>query len=121
MVFLLTLGATLGRNGHVRVDVLQGGWGPRRRARVELGGTLLLLLPFALVVLLVSLEPAWASWRIGELSPDPGGLPRFWVKTLIPLGFLLLALQGVAEAIRLADSLRSAGSGSPPPDAGREV
>ncbi|MFM7676171.1 MAG: TRAP transporter small permease subunit [Synechococcus sp.] len=118
VVFLLAMGYTLHTNGHVRVDVLQGRWGPRRRARVELGGTLALLLPFALVVLLVSLEPAWASWRIGELSPDPGGLPRSWVKVLIPLGFLLLALQGVAEAIRLLASLRSAGPAAADREAG---
>jgi TRAP-type mannitol/chloroaromatic compound transport system permease small subunit len=35
------------------------------------------------------------------MSPDPGGLPRYWVKSLIPLGFLLLGLQGVAQVIRL--------------------
>jgi TRAP-type mannitol/chloroaromatic compound transport system permease small subunit len=101
VMFLLAMGYALQRDDHVRVDVLQSRWSPRRRARVELGGTLGLLLPFVLVVLLASLEPTLASWRIGEMSPDPGGLPRYWVKSLIPLGFLLLGLQGVAQAIRL--------------------
>ncbi|MEB3321861.1 MAG: TRAP transporter small permease subunit [Synechococcaceae cyanobacterium] len=101
LAFLLGLGYTLQRRGHVRVDVLQGRWGPRRRARVELAGTLALLLPFVLVVLVVSLDPTLASWRIGEASPDPGGLPRYWVKSLIPIGFLLLGLQGIAEVLRL--------------------
>jgi TRAP-type mannitol/chloroaromatic compound transport system permease small subunit len=106
LAFLLGLGYTLQVNGHVRVDVLQSRWGPRRRARVELAGTLALLLPFVLVMLLVSLEPTAASWRIGELSPDPDGLPRYLVKSLIPIGLLLLALQGVAQAIRLLAALR---------------
>jgi TRAP-type mannitol/chloroaromatic compound transport system permease small subunit len=111
--FLLGLGYTLQRRGHVRVDVLQARWGPRRRARLELAGTLALLLPFVGVVLAVSLEPTLASWRIGETSPDPDGLPRYWVKSLIPLGFLLLGLQGIAEAIRLRAYLAGEGGRRP--------
>lgn len=106
LMFLLAMGYALQRDDHVRVDVLQSRWSRRRRARVELGGTLGLLLPFVLVVLLASLEPSLASWRLGEASPDPGGLPRYWVKSLIPLGFALLGLQGVAQAIRLLHGQR---------------
>lgn len=106
LAFLLGLGWTLQRDGHVRVDVLHSRWSKRRQQQVELGGTLGLLLPFCLMVLLVSLQPAWQSFLIQEASPDPGGLPRFWVKALIPLGFALLALQGLAAALRLRRSLR---------------
>jgi TRAP-type mannitol/chloroaromatic compound transport system permease small subunit len=106
MLFLLGMGYTLQRDDHVRVDVLQSRWSPRRKARVELAGTLGLLLPFVLVVLLASVEPTLITWRLGEMSPDPGGLPRTWVKSLIPLGFLLLGLQGVAQAIRLLHGQR---------------
>ena len=59
-----------------------------------------------MVVLIASVEPTLSSWRLGETSPDPGGLPRYWVKSLIPLGFLLLGLQGVAQAIRLVHGQR---------------
>ena len=107
LVFLLGLGWTLQRQGHVRVDVLQSRWGPRRQARLELLGTLIFLLPFALGVMAISIEPALQSWSIGEASPDPNGLPRYWVKALIPLGFLLLALQGLAEAIRAWAQLKA--------------
>jgi TRAP-type mannitol/chloroaromatic compound transport system permease small subunit len=106
MLFLLGMGYTLQRDDHVRVDVLQSRWSPRRKRRVELAGTLGLLLPFVLVVLLASVEPTLITWRLGEMSPDPGGLPRTWVKSLIPLGFLLLGLQGVAQAIRLLHGQR---------------
>ena len=106
LVFLLGLGWTLQRQGHVRVDVLQSRWGKRRKAKLELIGTLCLLLPFALGVVAISIEPALNSWMIGESSPDPNGLPRYWVKTLIPIGFLLLALQGVSEAIRSWSELK---------------
>lgn len=101
VAFLLGLGYTLQRNGHVRVDVLHSRWSARKQRRIELGGTLLLLLPFAVMVLLVSLLPAVQSWQIWEQSPDPNGLPRYWIKSLIPLGFGLLALQGLAQALRL--------------------
>jgi TRAP-type mannitol/chloroaromatic compound transport system permease small subunit len=101
VMFLLAMGYALQRDDHVRVDVLQSRWSPRRQRRVELAGTLGLLLPFVLLVLVASVEPTLGSWRLGEMSPDPGGLPRYWVKSLIPLGFLLLGLQGLAQAIRL--------------------
>jgi TRAP-type mannitol/chloroaromatic compound transport system permease small subunit len=100
LAFLLGLGWTLQRDGHVRIDVLSGRWSERRRLQVESWGSLLLLLPFALMVLGLSLEPALQAWRIQEASPDPGGLPRFWARSLIPLGFALLSLQGIASALR---------------------
>ena len=70
-------------------------------------GTVLLLLPFSLVVLALSLEPALQAWRLQEASPDPGGLPRYWAKSLVPLGFLLLSLQGLASAIRSRAALKA--------------
>ena len=100
VVFLLGLSWTLQKQGHVRVDVLQAGWRPRRKARMELFGTCFFLLPFAIGVLIISISPALHSWSIRELSPDPDGLPRYLVKTLIPIGFFLLSLQGIAEAIK---------------------
>ena len=107
LIFLLGLGWTLQKGGHVRVDVLQSRWSTRRRNRQELNGILLLLLPFAFGVMAISIDPALRSWSIGEMSPDPGGLPRTWVKSLVPLGFLLLGLQGIAEALRLRWALRN--------------
>jgi TRAP-type mannitol/chloroaromatic compound transport system permease small subunit len=106
LAFLLGLGYTLQRNGHVRIDVLSAGWSERRRLRVEFWGLVLLLLPFSLLILALSIEPAWQAWRIQEASPDPGGLPRTWPRTLIPLGFALLSLQGLAHAARARRSLR---------------
>ncbi len=100
IAFLLGLSWTMQQQKHVRVDVLQGRWGIRRKARLELIGILTLLLPFSLGVMIISIHPAWHSWTIGELSPDPDGLPRYWVKSLIPLGFFLLTLQGIAEGLR---------------------
>ncbi len=100
LAFLLGLGWTLQRQDHVRVDILQGRLNKQGQARLELLGTLLLLLPFALGVMVLSVTPTLHSWSIREISPDPDGLPRYWIKTLIPVSFLLLSLQGISEAIK---------------------
>ena len=100
LAFLLGLGWTLQRQDHVRVDILQGRLNKQGQARLELLGTLLLLLPFALGVMVLSVTPTLHSWSIREISPDPYSLPRYWIKTLIPVSFLLLSLQGISEAIR---------------------
>ncbi|MBE7385442.1 MAG: TRAP transporter small permease subunit [Leptolyngbya sp. SIO1E4] len=100
VVFLLGAAYTLRQNGHVRVDVFQSRWGVRRKAFAELVGTLLFLLPFAGLLLAFSWRWVLASWRIWETSPDPGGLPRYPVKSLILVGFVVLLLQGLSEAIK---------------------
>ena len=106
VVFLLGLGWTLQSNKHVRVDVLQSNWRKQRKAKIELLGTIFLLLPFAIGVVAISIEPTLHSWIIGETSPDPHGLPRYWIKSLIPIGFLLLTLQGISEAIKSSSKLK---------------
>ncbi len=106
-VFLLGLSWTLQRNNHVRVDVLQNRWSLKAKTRAEFLGTVFLLLPFALGVMLISLGPAIHSWTINELSPDPDGLPRYWIKSLIPVGFFFLSLQGISKAIRSWFALKS--------------
>ncbi len=108
VVFLVGLGWTLQRQGHVRVDVLQGRWSTKRKILIELIGAIFLLLPFALGVMAISIEPAIQSWKINEASPDAYGLPRYWIKSLIPIGFLLLSLQGTSDVIRNVIRLKSA-------------
>ena len=100
VLFLLGAGYTLQRQGHVRVDVVHARLSRPRRARLEVLGTVFFLIPFCLVMIAVAWNTVAFSWQLGELSPDPGGLPRFPIKAMIPLGFLLLLLQGLAEAIR---------------------
>jgi TRAP-type mannitol/chloroaromatic compound transport system permease small subunit len=107
LAFLLGMGWTLQRDGHVRIDVLSSRWSERRRLRLEWWALLLLLLPFALAVLALSIGPALEAWRIQEASPDPGGLPRYWGRSLIPIGFALLALQGMAQARKARLALRT--------------
>ena len=102
-LIMLAAAWTLRVGGHVRVDVFYADAGPRARALVDLAGSILLLLPFTLVLLWLSLPYAARSWAILERSQEVGGLPLVFVlKTLIPAFALLMALQGVAQAIRAA-------------------
>jgi TRAP-type mannitol/chloroaromatic compound transport system permease small subunit len=78
----------------------------RSRALIDLAGSLLLLLPFTLVLLWLSAPYAARSWAILERSQESSGLPLvFLLKTLIPAFAVLMALQGVAQAIRAAAAL----------------
>jgi TRAP-type mannitol/chloroaromatic compound transport system permease small subunit len=105
-LFMLAAAWTLHASGHVRVDVFYADASARTRARVDLIGALLLLLPFMLVLLWLSVPYAARSWAIFEHSQEASGLPLVFVlKTLIPLFALLMALQGIAQAIRAAAAL----------------
>jgi TRAP-type mannitol/chloroaromatic compound transport system permease small subunit len=112
-VFLLGAAHTLERGAHVRVDVLFGRLPARARHWIDLLGSLLFLLPFTVFALWVSWPAIRNSWSVREVSPDPGGLPRYPIKTVILLGFALLVLQGISEAIKAAARLRSGASAEP--------
>jgi TRAP-type mannitol/chloroaromatic compound transport system permease small subunit len=105
-LFMLAAAWTLHASGHVRVDVFYADASARTRARVDLIGALLLLLPFMLVLLWLSVPYAARSWAILEHSQEASGLPLVFVlKTLISLFALLMALQGIAQAIHAAAAL----------------
>lgn len=99
-VFLLCSPYTLQKNEHVRIDVLSGKFGPRANAVIDIIGTLFFLLPMVIVVMWLSLPLVAESYKIHEYSANAGGLIRWPVKILLPIGFALLALQGVSELIK---------------------
>lgn len=101
VMFLLGAGYTLLQDGHVRVDVLYQRFSPKTRAWINLIGVLLFLLPGCLMVLDTSWSFFLNSVAMGEGSPDPGGIPaRYVLKFFIPLGFVLLILQGVSMGLK---------------------
>ena len=106
LVFLLCAAYTLKHNAHVRVDVFYGRVSRRARAWINLLGTALFLLPFAVLMLWLSWPSVHNSWAVREVSPDPGGLARYPIKSVILVAFVLLCLQGIAEIIRNAAILR---------------
>lgn len=108
MMFMLAAAHVLRQNGHVRVDILHGMLSERGKAWVDVFGILFLLLPFCILALYFSVDYVTRSWRILESSPNPGGLPRYPIKTLILIGFSLLLLQGVSDLVRRIAWLRGA-------------
>lgn len=105
-LFLLAAAWTLHEGGHVRVDVFYSTASPRIRALIDLCGALLLLIPFAIAIAVFALPYVARSWALLERSRETSGLPIvFLLKTLIPVFAVMLALQGVAQAIRAASTL----------------
>lgn len=106
LVFLFGAAYALRRNAHVRVDVVYSRLSARARSWIDLLGTLLLLIPFGVLLIWTAWPAVRNSWSVLEGSPDPGGLPRYPLKTMIPLAAGLVVLQGVAEVIRRVAHLR---------------
>jgi TRAP-type mannitol/chloroaromatic compound transport system permease small subunit len=100
VLFLFAAGLAYQRNAHVRIDVVAQQFSEWTRAWIELGGCVLLLLPYAGVVGWLSVAFVQRSWGFGEVSPDPGGLPYRWlIKATMPVAFALLFLQGLTVAL----------------------
>ena len=106
-VFLLGAAYALQKDAHVRVDVVFDRLSERAQAWINLAGAFIFLLPFCFLLLWSSWSRVGASWAIRELSPDPGGLPRYPVKTLLPIACVLLILQGFAQVVKEIRRLRS--------------
>ncbi len=99
-IFLLCSPYTLQKNEHVRIDVLSGKLSPRGLAVIDIIGTLFFMLPMVVLVLYLSVPLVVDSYHINEMSANAGGLIRWPVKILLPIGFTLLALQGISELIK---------------------
>lgn len=100
--FLLGMGYTFQVDRHVRVDVLHERLPRRLQAWLELYGILLCVLPFSALILIFTVPFVHVSFELGEMSPSPGGLPFRWViKSMLFIGFLLLALAAVSRISRV--------------------
>lgn len=104
---MVMLGApyTLKMNEHVRVDVLYGRLSTRAQIWIDIAGGALFLLPAMAVIGWMSWPMFVNAWAIGETSANAGGLLRWPVKLLIPLGFLLIILQGLSEIAKRIGAL----------------
>ncbi|MHB1103556.1 MAG: TRAP transporter small permease subunit [Devosia sp.] len=91
---------TLKMNGHVRVDLLYGAISERARTWIDLLGGLFFLLPLCVLMVYFTWPWFWDSLVTGEGSNQAGGLPRWPAKLMIPLGYALLGLQGLAEIVK---------------------
>lgn len=99
-IFLLASGYTLLRNEHVRVDILSARLSNRNRLRLEIFGIVFFLLPIAVLILVLSWPVFIDSFMENEQSSNAGGLVRWPMKLLVPIGFLLLVLAGISHLIK---------------------
>ena len=107
-VFMLGIAWALYKGGHVRVDIFYRTASPRRKALIDLTGTILFIIPLAVFVLWTSWEYVASSWRLLEGSREAGGLPLVFVlKSLIPAFALLLLAQAILSGIGYWQTIRS--------------
>lgn len=104
--FLLGAAWVLRLNEHVRVDLIYSSLSPRGRLRVDIFGFLLFFFPFCILMLDMTVPWFLRSFWSGEGSANAGGLPVWPAKALLPLGFVLLLLQGISEFIKRIATLR---------------
>ena len=99
---MVLLGApyTLKMNEHVRVDLIFGMVSERTRLWIDIIGGFLFLLPICVILTYFTWPWFVESWQIGEISSNAGGLIRWPVKLMLPVGFFLMALQGISEIIK---------------------
>lgn len=105
-IFLLAAGYTFLRNEHVRVDVLAQRFTRKTQVYIEIFGVILFLLPASILVFWLSMPYFYKSFILLEQSSNTGGLIRWPVKLLIPVGFGLLILSGVSHLIKLIGFLK---------------
>ena len=108
-MILFGISFSLLRGDNVRVDLFYANYTPQKKYIVDLVSAILTII-IAVFFVKLSINYVWQSFSIGEVSPDPGGIPMRWlVKSLIPIGFSLLALQGFAEMLRVIMNRPAAG------------
>ena len=114
MVFLFGIAYGLKEDSHVRVDVLYDRFSPRWQAIVNIGGTVLLLLPLSVLIVEGSVWYVTEAYTSGEVSGDPGGLPHRWlIKLVIPASFVFLVVSATGFILRNVNILRD---DAEPPD-----
>jgi TRAP-type mannitol/chloroaromatic compound transport system permease small subunit len=99
-VFLLAAGYTLLRQEHVKIDVILHRFSKRTQIKVEIFGIVAFLMPFVVITIDLVVPLVIRAFQTGEMSSNAGGLIRWPVYALVPLGFLLLGLQGISELIK---------------------
>jgi TRAP-type mannitol/chloroaromatic compound transport system permease small subunit len=105
-VFMLCAAYTLLQNEHVRIDIVISRLPRRARNYVEIFGHVFFLMPFAVLMLYLSVPFFLRSYAIGEHTGDAGGMILWPAKILLPIGFALLALQGLSELVKRIAILR---------------
>jgi len=110
VIFLFGISIALKEEGHVRVDFLYDNYAPRKKALINIIGTICFLIPFALLISTGSFEYVKDAYITGEISEDPGGLHYRWlIKGMIPLAFSFLIFSAVGYILQNIRLYREAG------------
>jgi TRAP-type mannitol/chloroaromatic compound transport system permease small subunit len=99
-IFMLAAGYTLMRQEHVRIDVISGRFSKRTQIIIDIIGIVFFLLPFVYVVVRMSTPLVINAYVTGEMSSNAGGLIRWPVFLMLPLGLVFLGIQGISELIK---------------------
>ena len=99
-VFMLAAGYTMMRQEHVRIDVISGRFSKRTQIWIDIVGICVFLFPFIYMIIMLSMPLVINAYVSKEMSSNTGGLIRWPVFALLPLGMLLLGIQGVSELIK---------------------
>ncbi len=105
-IFLLCSGYTFLHNEHIRIDVVSGRLSRRTQIWIDVFGTVFFMLPVTGYITWLSWPIFVNAWVSGEISGNAGGLVRWPVRLLVPLGFFLLFVQGISELIKRIAFLR---------------
>jgi TRAP-type mannitol/chloroaromatic compound transport system permease small subunit len=105
-VFLLCAGYTLLHNEHIRIDIVSAQLPRRAQIWIDVFGLVFFLLPMSLFIMWLSWPAFVNAWTSGEISVNAGGLVRWPVRLLVPIGFFLLSLQGISELVKRIAYLR---------------
>ena len=101
VIILLGISYTLKEDGHVRVDLIYDRLTQKKKAKINMVGVVLFIIPVALLIAVESIPFVIESFNSNEQSGDPGGLPYRWlVKSLIPLSFFLLIITSIGFFIK---------------------
>ena len=99
-VFMLASGYTMMRQEHVKIDVLSGRFSKRTQIWIDIIGICVFLFPFTFMIIKLAMPLVINAYDIQEMSSNAGGLIRWPVYALLPLGMLCLAIQGISELIK---------------------
>jgi TRAP-type mannitol/chloroaromatic compound transport system permease small subunit len=108
-VFLLGAGYTLLRNEHVRIDAVSHRWSRATQVKIDLVGMIVFLLPLCWWIVSMSMPLVIRAYQLGEVSTNAGGLIRWPVYAMMPLGFSLLGIQVFSEIIKRIAFLKGVG------------
>jgi len=106
-IFMLSIPYALFKEGHVRVDIIYSSLSIRKQAWIDIFGTLILLIPFTVLVTKYGIGFTIEAYKLGEGSGDPGGLPYRWIiKAVIPFSFFAITISGVGLILKSILTLR---------------